>query len=867
MPKLAFPMLFCGLSGLVGLAQPLLAQRQFAETVKTYLPFARDSSRSITAADLDGDGDRDLLVGNNEIIAGAQNKLLQNDGHGVFTDVTASHLPSGLWSSDGIAIGDVDGDGDLDFATGDSWQNRLFLNDGHAHFTDATFGRMPLQTSETRRLRFVDVDGDGDLDLACANYRQETLSLNDGTGRFTDVTATHLPVDAESTWELSVTDIDGDGDQDLAFAGQTLPRLYRNDGTGHFTDATATHLPPSAPSAGASVTFADVDGDGDRDLFVGLWSAPARLFLNDGTGHFVDATAGRVPPSSIYHWREAIGDIDADGDLDIVYSTIYEDHVFVNDGTGHFTDASAARLPRVLGATLDIGLADLDGDLDLDLFTAEVSQQNRLLFNDGAGFFTNATPERLETPWFPAPAMALGDLDGDGDLDLVTASGDYGEAIANDAMLLNDGRGNFLPAPAANFPAVLDDSRAVVLGDVDGDGDTDVVFGNSGAQSRLLLNGGAANFSDATATHLPAATPRTTSLALVDVDGDGDRDLVLGNLGARSSLYRNDGTGHFTDVTASHMPNLALETRAIGFGDLDGDGDQDLVLGNGLANQEQESIYINDGTGHFTDETASRVNEPYILTTASLQIGDLDGDGDLDILVGNSGIGLGRFNRMLENDGTGHFTGRDLVYDYYNTFAIAFADVDLDGDLDVFCGDHDHYDKLYLNNGNGAFANVTWPRMPVTRDQTASFAVGDVDGDGDIDLVRGSEWKIASLLVNHHRQIEAPRLPKLGSQWTLQVTAKPGYATTTQLAIPVVGTAPAAVPVPPIGTLGVDPAGLLVLPLLLLPAPTGTASLQLALPNSPAFAGLELFSQALVLHTADLADARFTNVLRERLVR
>jgi hypothetical protein len=847
-------------------ALPLGAQPQFFESVRTHMPLLRDTSRTVRAADFDRDGDRDLLLGNNEIVGGGQNRLLLNDGKGNFTDVTATHLPVGLWHTHGFAIGDVDRDGDLDFACGDTWQNRLFLNDGAGRFTDATFGRLPVWADETRHLELLDLDGDQDLDLVCANYRQETLFLNDGTGRFTNVTATHMPPDSDSTWNLGAADVDRDGDLDLVFASYGNRRLYLNDGSARFTDATATHLPGTELNSGSAV-FADVDRDGDQDLFMGHWMTQGKLYLNDGTGRFADATAGRLPATRPYHWAAVFGDVDGDQDQDLVYTTIYDDQLFLNDGTGRFQEASVARLPQVMSSTIDAIAADLDGDADLDLVTADAGQQARLFFNDGAGAFADATPARLGGPWVGAPAMVLGDLDGDGDLDLVTAGADYGEAVEPEVLMRNDGRGNFTDATAGRLPAPLDDTQALALGDVDRDGDLDLVAGNLRQQSRLYLNDGSAHFTDATATRLPAAADPTTSLALGDVDRDGDLDLVVGNLGAQCRLYLNDGTGTFTDATAARMPAIVRETRALVLGDVDRDGDLDLVLGNGLTRGEVESLFLNDGTGSFTDETQARVPTRFVFPTASLALADVDRDGDLDLVVGNDGVGLGRFNRLYLNDGSGRFSDRELVYDYYRTFALAFADVDVDGDQDAFCGDHDHYDKLYLNDGRGQFSNVSWPRMPATLDRTRSFAVGDVDGDGDPDLVRGSDWNRFTLLVNHHRQIWAPRLAKIGANWSLEVFGQHGYATAAQSAVICFAAAPASIDLPPWGRLGLDPGSLVVLPSLVLPPPAGKAGLQLQVPNLPALVGQTVFVQALVLHTSNFTDARLTNVLAERIVK
>jgi hypothetical protein len=363
---------------------------------------------------------------------------------------------------------------------------------------------------------------------------------------------------------------------------------------------------------------------------------------------------------------------------------------------------------------------------------------------------------------------------------------------------------------------------------------------------------------------MPPALDATKALVLGDVDGDSDLDLLVGNLGEPCRLLRNDGSGTFTDVTAAQMPNVERETRAIALGDVDGDSDLDLVLGNGLSRGEQNGLFVNDGTGRFSDASATHMPTAWPFPTASIALGDVDGDGDLDVAVGNDELGLGRFNRLYENDGSGRFRDRELVYDYFRTFAIAFADVDRDGDLDVVCGDNDHHDKLYLNDGRGGFRDASWPRLPATSDRTRALALGDVDGDGDVDVVRGSDWLQSTLLINHHRQVWAPRLARISSTWSVELSAQAGYATAAQAAVPLLAPAAARI-VLPFGTLGLDPGAMVILPTVSLPAPAGTATIPLPIPGSPALVGLTLYVQALMVHAP--AQAALSNVLAETIVR
>ena len=164
----------------------------------------------------------------------------------------------------------------------------------------------------------------------------------------------------------------------------------------------------------------------------------------------------------------------------------------------------------------------------------------------------------------------------------------------------------FVDVTRTHLPAASDYTFALALEDVDGDGDRDALIGNAG-QNRLYLNDGQGVFTDVTATHLPVDYDGSQALALEDVDGDGDRDALFGNETDLSRLYLNDGTGYFTDVTATHLPGDNDPTFALALEDVDGDGDRDALIGNfQYPYGHWNRLYLNDGstiriTGHGTD--------------------------------------------------------------------------------------------------------------------------------------------------------------------------------------------------------------------------------------------------------------------------
>jgi hypothetical protein len=317
------------------------------------------------------------------------------------------------------------------------------------------------------------------------------------------------------------------------------------------------------------VGLGDFDGDGDLDaVFSNMGFHDSRIWINDGTGRFLDT--GQVLTQQ-GHGVE-VADLDGDGDLDIFmtcagYGVDGVEHnkpsrIYFNDGSGRFTDSG-----QDLGDTDPSGnavrLLDLEGDGDLDALVVYYQLPDRIYLNDGRGGFSDRGRVAPES-------ASPGDLDGDGDVDLFLREEGSGYRV-----LLNDGTGTFLEHWSLADTGLV--RGFVVLGDTDGDGDTDAVITNGDMErqtpTRILLNDGAGRFADS-GQALTAVTLGRPMLG--DLDGDGAPDLVLTSRGAPFRVWVNDGRGGFTDSGFVAAGNRTPFTPVLG--DLDGDGDLDLLI-------------------------------------------------------------------------------------------------------------------------------------------------------------------------------------------------------------------------------------------------------------------------------------------------
>ncbi len=349
--------------------------------------------------------------------------------------------------------------------------------------------------------------------------------------------------------------------------------------------------------------------------------------------------------------------------------------------------------------------------------------------------------------WFLPPQpktheIALADLDSDGDLDAFLANG-RNESSEPNTVLLNDGKGNFQDSGQKLGNR---ESRAVVLQDFDNDGDIDALVGDIW-MGAYFWNAGDGNFEHSQETYFPDTDGYSMGLwrfKAADLNSDNLTDLFLISCcGGGVSNGPDDFQPIYTHNTVwlSNGQGLPRYTgqelglgssEAVDLGDIDGDGDLDAFVTHSTHDDETgetvaydpNEVWLNDGKGVFTDSGQRLGNQ----RSYSIALGDLDSDGDLDAFVGNLGA-----DEVWLNDGNALFIDSGQTLGNSLTRYLYLADLDSDGDLDAFVGS-DRVGRIWINDGHGNF-KVTSQRFHYGWDYAVT--VGDVDGNGTVDVIAG----------------------------------------------------------------------------------------------------------------------------------
>jgi hypothetical protein len=326
----------------------------------------------------------------------------------------------------------------------------------------------------------------------------------------------------------------------------------------------------------------------------------------------------------------------------------------------------------------------------------------------------------LETTSEDSANVSMGDLDGDGDLDLVLAKGRHTPIL--DRVLLNDGKGGFV---GSDLGPVADRTYTAALADVDGDGDLDVLTSNDTPDKKLVfLNDGKGKFDVAGTWGVPEWSTRNASLA--DLNGDSKIDVIAANRPGPSFVCLNEGAGRFASAC---IPIPAKSATSIVPGDFDKDGHVDLAVPS--RDGGQSHVYFNDGKAGF-GRTA-----PFGPPDAAARVGaaaDFDGNGSLDLVVGDEKAAS---MVVYLNDGKGNFTAGFRVADRAKVpYAIAAGDLNGDRRPDIVLGYTSGPHSLFFNDGTGR--QFTQTTFGDEKGSAYGFALGDINRDGypDIALAR-----------------------------------------------------------------------------------------------------------------------------------
>ncbi len=831
----------------------------------------------IALGDVDGDGLVDVFLAKTE----GRNALYRNLGGWRFEDITDS---AGVGAPDrfstGAAFADTDGDGDLDLLLlATTGPNALFLNDGRGQFTEhrEDVGIDPAGKGGTTPT-MADVDGDGDLDLYIANYKpfSPADSIPPQRRAFNqvvqEVSPGHFEVRQEYRRDFKLVIPPDLGGVYLSMRADP-DDFYLNDGgrftrvpftSGRFKDAAGRPLTAEDESFGLGAKFADLNGDGAPDLYVANdFEDPDLFFLNDGKGEFRLAEWTSQRQMSNSGMAVDVGDVNGDGLPDL-----YEVDMLSNDSrrlkTQMPTHTAVAKLPG-------------------DMRSQTQLQRNTLFLNRGDGTFGEVSEfAGVQASGWSWSTMFM-DVDLDGWQDILIATGHAWDVMDADTQerlqnRLNDvswqrHRWEYPQLPLPNvayrnrgdltyedvsarwgFGTEADISHTMAAGDLDGDGDLDMVVNRLGSPALVLRNNAAA---PRIAVRLVGDAPNTRAVgAKIRVLGGAipiqEREVVVGGFYMSHSDYlASFGTGSaervtievhwrdgrrsvidsarpnrlfeisqtgavdpdatlppapsplppslFVDATAelrghSHtentfddwnrqflLPNaLSQMGPGIAWFDLDRDGDEDLVVGTGKGGRL--GVFRNDG-GRLTPGSGQGIVAPADLTT----ILGLSAEGGTRLLVGVSTWEARSTPEMTDQPavvsvratGAGLAPGaEELVGSQESAIGpLALADYDGDGDLDLFVGGRAIAMRYPTAASSGLFTNDGGRFVLDTANSERLRNVGlvsaalfaDIDSDGDADLLLAREWGSIALLLNQGGQLtpapESWGLGRWSSRW------------------------------------------------------------------------------------------------------
>lgn len=689
----------------------------------------------VDIADFDKDGDMDYVVCTSNTNTNGELAWYQRQADGTYIKWTIDTNEDFIMAD----VADFNGDGRMDIAavglTSYAKDAKVYLNQGNLFFEEkiaSTNGIGGVLDAE-------DIDGDGDIDIALGGgglvnnpttpNAGARVIINDGNANFSIKTylITYTNSHAYVGQGMVIVDLNNDGVKDIVgFSSVALGYLYFFDGKNNFSGSVIDE-DDNIDTGGSLVVF-DINGDGRLDIVRQSWTEQ-RVSVLYQTGNMVF----QREYIELNWWNSgnptakmAVGDLDKDGDLDLIFpekGSIDGDVAWFENINGklyrHYliNQANAIRIPK---------FADIDKDGDDDILVTlatDVFKENEVMLYENLGnnnFFNWRLNDSLDYAADIEPA----DIDGDGDIDAFVTARDGNDLV----WLRNDGiKGSWL---TFSIDANANQALGIKAVDLDKDNDMDVVLcSNNDDKVFWYRNNGGGNFSKLV---VDANVDAPVEVEAADLDGDGDIDLALscGSTTNTVVTYLNNGTQTFTRT----IQFTGKSSTDIEIADWDKDGRQDVIFSlnstSPVSPQKEVVFLIQQANGSYSDSQSIEGSEK----GTSLKVVDLDKDGDMDLLVGrNNQVRLVAWIR--EGDNLRQLTLSDIgfVSGTPSVLGIDVADTDKDGRNDIVFADFNR-DELVL----ASFECFAGPALTVNR---KNASCGQNNGTATVSAASGTNLK------------------------------------------------------------------------------------------------------------------------------
>jgi len=679
----------------------------------------KENSQAASWGDFNKDGLVDLFVANAG--KGQLNTLYINQGKNRFARVTTGPVTRDSGTATSCTWVDINDDGVLDlFVTYDGQADLLYLNSGSPSFIFSKLiaGQIVQDKSSSFGSSWSDYDHDGDLDVYVLKNGQNVLFRNDGNGLFAKVTNGGGLDDVADSRSSAWGEVTNNGFPDLFVANNGLNQLYTTTAEQSIV-RTTVNAATLTTGHHVGVSWADIDRDGDHDLFVANTRGVGSLYLNKGgNNNWLEVTCiGTISNSSAIGTRIRVK-ADLDAKLPGIWQTL---EISAQTGTG--SQNSLTQLFGLREATLIDSLV-VEWPRSSPLVLTDVPVNQHLILRESVQTrFTLDDKSEPASFTLSAGGASWADIEGDGDEDLfVTTLQGRNLLFTNTAGKLQINTGSELSRQAMT-------TVASTWADVDNDGSLDVFVANDGENSVLFINKGDGTFGRADGSGLDAVKVAASSASWGDFDNDGLVDLFIGTRNQDNLLYRNLGSGKFTRVTDGELVNIPMDTRACAWSDFDNDGRLDLFVANF---NERNVLYHNDGGGKFTS-----IEQPPFTADKGASVGcswgDFDNDGWQDLFVANTGEA--KFLYRNNGDGTfGSVAGSPIGAGAEPSSGSSWVDFDSDADLDLYVSAFDGTGSMFRNLGSGYFEQVQNSELTANKAMARGHAWADVDDDGDMDV-------------------------------------------------------------------------------------------------------------------------------------